>query len=374
MGNSNNRVLKLNFETLYQQSQQTNKTSSEIIVECNLEEYTDINEANELIISFGKGLKVNKFFKPTEPKNLTIKLLNADHFIKNDLFVKSVYNLMEHAIYFQYYNELFIEFVNDFVFALNENKGNNLQTYFFAYKFDFETDLTNQKKEYFFQQKCLLDRYYMNIISPESLIYLSNSLSLIVAKFQDLAIKPKGTFIHLPKNLDHIKNKKQLLDNHANYRLLTNFINYLKILETFSNSMFKIILSVKFQVEDVDLFYLFLNLIFDELNKFKEFNFIIDVGKSCSFNDNMKRFLKEKIKSVHNNRNFSSINYTYEGNQVTNNYKLIIDTNSRSFFRFLYMIINPLSPFNKLYKKKSILLNLQKFFFATYNEIIENEN
>jgi hypothetical protein len=373
MGNNNIRDLKFNFDTVFQQSQKSNKTSSDILVECNLGEHTDLDEAYESVISFGKGLKTHKFFKSTDPKNLIIKLLNADPFIKNDLFVKSVYNLMENAIYFQYYNELLIEFGDDFVFAMNENKGNNLQTYIFAYKFNFETDLTNQKKEYFFQQKCLLDRYYMNIISQESLTFLSNCLSLIVAKFQNLAIKPKGFFIHLPKNLEHIKNKKQLLDNEGNHRLLTNFIFFLKLLETFNDSMFKIILSVKFQVEDTSLFFLFLNLIFEELNRYKEFNFIIDVGKSCYFNNEMKIFLKEKFKSVHDNRYFSSINYTYEKDQVTNNYKLLINRSSRSFFKFIYMISRTLSPFNKLYRKKPILLNLQKLFFVTLNEIIEND-
>jgi hypothetical protein len=130
---------------------------------------------------------------------------------------------------------------------------------------------------------------------------------------------------------------------------------------------------VKFQVEDTSLFFLFLNLIFEELNRYKEFNFIIDVGKSCYFHNEMKIFLKDKFKSVHDNRYFSSINYTYEKDQVTNNYKLLINRSSRSFFKFIYMISRTLSPFNKLYRKKPILLNLQKLFFVTLNEIIEND-
>jgi len=255
-----------------------------------------------------------------------------------------------------------------------DKDNKNLRTHFFVLEINNSDEELNHMKEYFFLQKSLLETYYLNIIDTNQFDFLLNSFQKISSRTDRLAVKPKGFFIYLPKwmysDFEQFKNKEK-------DRLAKNFVTLLETLEHFSKSMHMIIFRVKFQVEggiSNPCFSMLVTELIKVLNKFKDFNFIIETSRSFDEQGifEVKKFLKLKFGSLQKHHTYSLINFYYEKKFESENYKLILDKNSIAFYNFLYSCYATKKSTKKLYKKKAILLQIQKFFFLTYHEIVED--
>ena len=207
MGNTESKVCtiinsKSNDVQLYSKN-------SDHLIQIDFNDCENLMDAECLIICIGRKLR-DPVFKTNDPHNLTIELINTGRFRNDMKFIKYCYILMEYCLSFQNFVKLNVAHGKDFLYAeLNQLKS--LQTNFFVFEFDSKKEQFNKFQEYFFLQKSLLETYYLNTMKIDQLQFISDTFNIMKNQIGKKAVKPKGYFIYIPKEICELDNLKSSL-------------------------------------------------------------------------------------------------------------------------------------------------------------------
>ena len=377
MGNRNSTnviVNKINLDDIKTDINRASK-NSDIYLEYDFKFYSNITLAEKLLKSMMEIFRT-PLFEVDKPRKLFIKLLNTKVFSNELKFIRSCYMFMEFCLSFQNFLYLEISNGNDTLFAFTKN-NNNLKTHVFVLKFDPQEKKLNRIKEYYFLHKNLLETYYLNFITDEQLQYMLESISSL-KNIENQAVMPKGFFMVIPtQELKDAKTLEDLYNIKENSRFVQKFLKLIEIFDLLAKRIYLLFISIKFGVDgnftNKELLYVFLDELFKVSEKFKEFNLIITLGKDSDSFSNIKLFILKKFSAMQViHRSNSIINLCY-GSGVLQNYRLVIDHNTMRFFSMLYCL-NKNKNWKKLYRRKSILLSIQKFFFLSFERLIEDNS